>query len=111
MMPRRPRTLANYMDAAGREPFRDWLNSLKDRQGLNSMRTRLNRIRQDGNFGDWKSVGDGVFELRIDVGPGYRVYFAEDAEDDKLILLFGGPKKKQAADIAKSKKYWEDYNA
>jgi putative addiction module killer protein len=72
---------------------------------------RITRIEDSGNFGDWKSVGDGVFELRLDFGPGYRVYFGEDPELDQVVLLLGGDKDTQVQDIAKAQEYWRDYNA
>ncbi len=64
---------------------------------------------QKGNLGDWKPVGEGVSELKIDFGPGYRVYFGQDG--DEVILLTGGAKGTQSADVAKAKEYWRDYNA
>jgi len=62
--------LKQYSDANGNNLFAEWLNSLKDRQGLARIAARLLRL-ENGNFGDCKSVGDGVWELRIDKGPGY----------------------------------------
>jgi putative addiction module killer protein len=64
---------------------------------------------EDGNFGDFKAVGEGVLELRIDFGTGYRIYCAEDGDD--LVLLTGGTKESQQSDIATAKEYWSDYNA
>src|SRR2546425_4941643 len=81
----------------------DWLDTLRDGKGRGVIQTRLNRIAQ-GNLGDCKSVGDGISELRIDFGPGYRVYFGMD--EDKVILLLGGDKSTQASDIRDSKTYW-----
>ena len=69
---------------------------------------RLNRVAQ-GNLGDCEPVGDGVYELKIDFGPGYRVYFGEDGDD--VILLGGGAKNTQPSDIKKAKRRWSDYNA
>jgi putative addiction module killer protein len=63
----------------------------------------------DGNFGDCRPVGDGVHELRFHLGPGYRIYFGEDG--DKVILLGGGEKPTQDADIKTVKRRWSDYNA
>jgi len=60
-------------------------------------------------FGDCEPVGEGVFEMRIDTGPGFRVYFGVDG--DEMILLGGGDKSKQSSDIEKARKRWEDYNA
>lgn len=71
------------------------------------VRARLNRIRL-GNFGDCKSVGNGVEELRIDFGPGYRIYFGRQGLL-AVILLCGGDKKTQARDIATAQKYWKEY--
>ena len=71
------------------------------------IRKRLNRVRM-GNLGDCRSVGDGVKELRIAFGPGYRVYFGEDGETI-VVLLCGGDKSSQEADIRRAKEYWIDY--
>jgi putative addiction module killer protein len=70
-----PLNLEIYQTANGNEPFGDWLASLADRRARISIKKRLNRVEL-GNLGDYQSVGDGVFEFRIDYGPGYRVYFA-----------------------------------
>jgi putative addiction module killer protein len=72
------------------------------------IRVRLNRI-QAGTFANCASVGEGVYEMKVDYGPGYRVYFGEDG--DLIILLAGGDKDSQARDVAKAKEYWRDYNA
>jgi putative addiction module killer protein len=71
------------------------------------VRARLNRIRL-GNFGDCKSVGGGVVELRIDFGPGYRVYFGRDGRL-VVVLLCGGDKRTQARDILRAREYWKEY--
>ena len=81
--------------------FTKWLKKLKDIQGKVSIIRRIDRMRF-GNFGDHKSVGDGVSELRITVGPGYRVYYAQK-EDEIIILLIGGDKSTQSADITRAK--------
>lgn len=73
-----------YTDAAGRAPFDDWLHALKDVQGRARIRARLARV-QAGNFGDCKPLRDGVQELRIDHGPGYRVYLSR--QGPVLVLL------------------------
>jgi putative addiction module killer protein len=62
-----------------------------------------------GNFGDHRSVGEGVSEMRIDSGPGYRVYFAIDRNDEIILLLVAGNKSSQPKDIAEAKKYWNAY--
>ena len=99
--------ILEYLTENGLNPFRKWLEGLKDRQARAKVRVRLNRIRL-GNFGDSKSVGNGVYELRIPYGPGYRVYFGRKG-NKVIILLFGGDKKTQRKDIALAKKYWADY--
>lgn len=88
-------------------PFIRWLSSLKDLRAVSIVRARLNRIRL-GNFGDCKPVGGGVDELRINFGPGYRVYFGRDGAL-VVVLLCGGSKRAQAKDIARAQKYWRSY--
>ena len=83
------------------------MERLHDRQARAKIRVRLNRIRL-GNFGDSKSVGDGVHEIRVRYGPGYRVYFGHKG-NTVVILLLGGDKKTQSDDIALAKRYWDDY--
>lgn len=99
--------LLEYLTESGRNPFRKWLEGLRDRQARAKIRVRLNRIRL-GNFGDCKSVGGGVSELRIPYGPGYRVYFGRRSKK-VVILLYGGHKKTQSKDIALAQEYWADY--
>ena len=70
-----PQTLQEYVTADGKIPFRDWLAALRDVRARARVRVRLNHLRL-GNFGDARPVGDGISELRIPYGPGYRVYFA-----------------------------------
>jgi putative addiction module killer protein len=97
-----------YEDDNGREPFTEWLDNLRDIVGHQRILTRLTRLEQ-GNYGDYKPVGEGVNELRVFVGPGYRVYFGEDGKDI-VILLCGGDKSSQQDDIRKAKFYWKEYN-
>jgi putative addiction module killer protein len=75
----------------------------------NRINVRIRRIGISGNYGDCEPVGKGVYELRYDFGPGYRVYFG--IEGDSIILLLGGDKATQDADIIKAQNYWEDHNA
>ena len=104
----RPRKLKNYLSAEGKDPIETWLNGLSDLKGCAIIRTRLNRVEQ-GNLGNCHSVGEGVMELVIDFGPGYRVYFGQDGDD--VILLGGGDKSTQNSNIARAKERWRDYNA
>ncbi len=100
-------TIEEYVTAEGKIPFREWLHALRDVRSRAKVRVRLNRVRL-GNFGDVKSVGGGVHELRIPHGPGYRVYFAHSGQRI-VLLLCGGDKSSQKRDIARAKIYLADY--
>jgi len=104
-----PRRLKLYTTRDGQAPFLDWLNALKDLRARAVIRTRLDRV-EIGNFGDCKLLGEGVSELRIDFGPGYRAYFGRQGKD-LVLLLCGGIKASQAADIARARQYWSDYRS
>lgn len=88
-------------------PFSDWLNTL-DRPVKARIMTRIDRIRRE-NFGDAKSVGEGVFELRIAFGPGYRVYYGRQGQEI-VVLLCGGDKGSQSRDIARAHEFWRHIN-
>lgn len=89
--------------------FEAWLKKLKDRKAVAAISRRIEQVGR-GNFGDYKSVGDGVSELRIDQGPGYRLYFIR--RDGRLIILLcGGDKGSQARDIQRAKSMAEEYDA
>ncbi len=105
----KPKQVIVYADADGKEPFTDWFNGLRDVMGRKRILIRLTRLGQ-GNYGDCEPVGEGVSELRMFFGPGYRVYFAEDA-DSLVILLCGGDKDSQQKDIERAKTYWQEYRA
>lgn len=96
----------NYETLNGKCPIEDWLDSL-DAVATARIYARLKRVAF-GNRGDAKSVGDGVSELRMVFGSGYRVYFAQYS-DEIIILLCGDDKDTQKQDIAKAKKYWLDF--
>jgi putative addiction module killer protein len=98
--------IREYLTQDGRNPFREWLLNLRDREARARIRIRIDRVSL-GNFGDWRSVGSGVGELRIAHGPGYRVYFGR-AGAAVIVLLCGGDKSTQAADIEKAQAYWAD---
>ena len=102
-----PRKIQAYRTSNGREPFTEWLKSVHDRNTRNRIERRLDRIRS-GNFGDYRSVGTGVFELRFSFGTGYRIYFGE-VDDTIVLLLCGGDKSSQARDIERAKRYWLEY--
>ena len=101
------RTVLVYQSADGRRPFTEWLAALKDRQARARIQTRINRLVL-GNPGDHRALDGGVIELRIDWGPGYRVYFAQTG-DVILLLLCGGDKTTQQKDIAHAKACLQDY--
>ena len=96
-----------YQDAIGKEPFNNWLRRLRDARVRRRILSRLLRV-ESGNYGDCRSLKDGVFELRFVFGPGYRVYFGEDG-DAIVVLLCGGDKSSQVQDIARAKEYWKEY--
>lgn len=96
-----------YQTKEGRLPFSEWIRALKDRAARARVRARLARLRL-GNFGDTNSLGGGLHELRIDHGPGYRVYF-DRASDRLVLLLCGGTKRTQTRDIERARTYWRDY--
>ena len=102
-----PKTVIVYTDKVGKEPFTRWLNSLKDARDRRRILARLRRIEQ-GNYGDCKPIRDGVFELRLFFGPGYRIYFGKDGET-LVILLCGGDKNSQGKDIRQAIMYWNEY--
>jgi putative addiction module killer protein len=99
--------LFRYQREDGGEPFTDWLSSLRDRAAEARIRVRLRRV-EAGNFGDCEPVGDGVTELRIHVGAGYRVYFGRHGKT-LVILLCGGDKGSQVADIKRAKDFWAEW--
>jgi putative addiction module killer protein len=75
----KPVEILHYLTASGEDPYQSWLDALKDLKGRIAIQRRIDRVER-GNFGDHKFCQDGVWELRIDFGPGYRVYYAQEAE-------------------------------
>ena len=102
-----PKELHIYVTEEGREPFSEWLASLRDVKARAKIRVRLDRVSL-GNLGDCHGVGEGVQELRIDYGPGYRVYFGLEGQTI-VLLLCGGDKSTQTKDIETAKRYWNEY--
>lgn len=99
-------TVREYVTAAGRAPFREWLDTLTV-----AMRARIQArvLRFElGNLGDHKNVGHGVWEARVMTGPGYRLYFGRDGES-VILLLIGGDKASQVKDILRARQMWGDY--
>ena len=90
------------------DEFAKWLKRLKDTDAKSRINLRIRRITLTGNLDDYKPVGDGVCELRIDYGPGYRMYFAQRGEAI-MLLLIGGDKSSQQRDIKKAKELNEQY--
>jgi putative addiction module killer protein len=86
--------------------FDNWLRKLKDLKAKAKILFRIQKIENDGHFGDCKSVGDGIKELRVNYAKGYRIYFKEKA-GKIIVLLIGGDKSSQQKDIEKAKKIWK----
>ena len=99
--------ILHYLIASDDDPYQLWLDALKDLKGRVAIQRRVDRVER-GNFGDHKFCKDGVWELRINLGPGYRVYYALE-ERNVVLLLCGGSKRNQSADIKDAVNYWRDY--
>lgn len=99
--------LLRYQREDGRKSFTEWLNGLRDLKAQARIRVRLNHLAL-GNFGDCEPVGEGVLELRVHVGAGYRVYCARHGRT-VVLLLTGGDKSSQQADIRWAKELWADW--
>lgn len=99
--------LFRYQRPDGTEPFSVWLGALRDKMAAARIRIRLRQV-EAGNFGDSVSVGSGVVELRIHVGAGYRVYCGRHGKA-VVILLSGGDKSTQPADIARAEEFWSEW--
>jgi len=99
--------IARYQRDDGTEPFTEWYRKLRNGIAKAAIALRLDRLKA-GNFGDCKSVGTGVQELRIHTGPGYRVYFGID-RSTLIILLVGGDKSTQTGDISRARALWAEW--
>ena len=102
-------SLEVYLTLDGRNLFKEWFDSLRDEKAKKAIYRRLNRI-EAGNFGDSKHVREGVCELRLDIGPGYRVYYAQVGKTI-VLLLCGGTKKGQVSDIDRACQCFEDWKS
>ncbi len=103
------RKLEVFVTANGKAPFEEWFSKLRDKTGKARIFNRIDRLRL-GHFGDCEPVGDGVFELRIQFGPGFRIYFGLQGAE-VILLLCGGDKGTQNRDIANAIRYWKEYKA
>ena len=99
-------TIREYIDLNGHSPYAKWFNRL-NAPAAAKITTAVVRMEL-GNFSNSKGIGEGIFECRIDFGPGYRIYFGKDG-DTIVILLGGGTKKRQQKDIVNAKKFWKEY--
>lgn len=99
--------IRRYVTRSGRDLFGEWLSGLKDVRTRAKIIVRIDRLAA-GNFGDCKALRDGIAELRIDWGSGYRVYYAVIGKTC-VLLLCGGDKRKQSSDIARAIDYLKDY--
>ena len=106
MLATQPRKLQIYQHSNGRVPFTEWLESC-DQKTQARIQARLTHLA-GGNFGDWKSIGEGVFESRFHFGAGYRIYFGI-VGNTIILLLCGGDKSSQTRDIERAKTYWQNY--
>lgn len=100
-------TIRYYQHANGRRPFQDWLMALSDKRARTAIIRRIDRLA-NGNFGDHRFLRDGVWELKVDLGPGYRVYYAKEGEA-VILLLSAGSKRTQRQDIEQAVQYWKNY--
>jgi len=99
--------IEHYFTSDGRDVYQEWRLKLRDYKASLSIDRRLHRV-EEGSLGDHKFCRDGVWELRIDVGPGYRVYYAIE-EVTVVLLLCGGDKRSQSADIDRACAFWLDW--
>lgn len=99
--------ILHYVTESGRDLYQDWLDGLKDTRARVAVQRRVDRLAA-GNYGDHEFCREGVWELRVDVGAGYRVYYAQ-AGRKIVLLLCGGDKRSQQADITRAVKCWNDY--
>lgn len=101
------RSAEPYKKADGKKPFEIWLESLKDHLAKARVVVRIERAKA-GLFSEYRDLKDGLFELKDDFGPGYRVYFGVH-RDRIIILLAGGNKNSQGRDISRAREYWTDF--
>jgi putative addiction module killer protein len=101
-----PKEIIVYSDSTGVEPFTEWIREIKDKRARAAILRRVSRFRE-GLFGEWKFVGDGVFESKFKDGAGFRIYFAQTAT--QVFILGGGQKSRQQRDIDAAKALWRGH--
>ena len=99
--------IRHYVSETGCDHYQQWLDHLKDRSAKARITVRVNRLSA-GALGDCKPLGSGVWELRVDHGPGYRIYYAQ-AGKQLVLLLLGGDKRQHQADIERAMRCWNEY--
>jgi len=99
--------IAHYLNCDGHDLYQEWLDGMRDMRAKVRIMARVERLR-GGNYGDCKPLHDGVWELRIDCGPGYRVYYAQ-AGSHMVLLLSGGDKRRQKKDVVRAVESLSDY--
>jgi len=100
--------IRTYLTQDGHDPFSYWHDTIKDHRTKMAIDRRIIRVMENGNFGDHKHCRDGVWELRVDIGPGWRVYYAL-TDQTTILLLCGGNKHSQQPDIDRACDYWKDW--
>lgn len=103
------RKIELFITSNAKAPFEEWMRTLRDKASKARIYSRIDRLRL-GNFGDCEPIGEGVFELRIHFGPGFRVYFGIVGAE-VVLLLCGGDKGSQSRDIGDAIRYWKEYKA
>lgn len=96
-----------YRAANGDVPFAEWLRKLRDPIGRNRIRARL-KLLEFGHLGDWKPIDDGMQEMRLHTGPGYRIYLGRPSQK-RFVILWAGDKSTQSRDLIRALDYWADY--
>ena len=109
MVEHQPRRLVLYETTDDRCPWQEWFDGLQDPKTMAAIDARLLRLRR-GHFGDARPLGDDIWELRLHIGPGYRVYLGVES-NQLVVLLCGGRKGSQKRDIRRAKKYWRAYRS
>ena len=103
----RPRNVEVYETAFHELPFEDWMRGLKDVLGSAAIDARIGLLRRGSLGKKYRTIGDGLIELKVDSGPGYRIYIADDGRNS--LILCAGSKRAQKEDIKAAKQYWKDY--